>query len=135
VRVFLDANILFAAAYQPDGRIHILLIGARGANVHLMTSDLSLEEARRNLGLKASPAALGELDRLARFLEVQRTPSEGHCPFPLPPKDQPLFWAARSGGATHFLTGDLTHFGAWMNKPGKTAGIRIQTAREFFESI
>jgi len=33
--------------------------------------------------------------------------------------------------ATHLLTGDLRHFGAFMNAPERTGGIAIQTVAAF----
>ena len=60
LRVFLDANVLFAAAYSPDGLSALLIeLGAAG-RVTLLTSALAIIEAERNLEAKR-PAALPAL--------------------------------------------------------------------------
>ncbi|MEJ2327607.1 MAG: hypothetical protein P8Y27_17680 [Chromatiaceae bacterium] len=58
-----------------------------------------------------------------------------NCPLPLSAKDRPIFEAALAGGATHLLTGDLKNFGPFMNEPGQTKGIVIQTVAEFLRDI
>jgi predicted nucleic acid-binding protein len=56
LRVFLDANILFTAAYSPEGLSALLVeLGAAG-RVTLLTSPLAIVEAERNLEAKR-PAA------------------------------------------------------------------------------
>lgn len=47
-RLFLDANILFSAAYRPDAGLRRLW---EVPNVELVTSAYAGEEARRNLDL------------------------------------------------------------------------------------
>ena len=47
-RVFLDANILFSAAYRPTSRLLQLW---SLPDVELLTSPYAVEEARRNLDL------------------------------------------------------------------------------------
>ena len=60
LRVFLDANVLFTAAYIPDGLSAFLIeLGAAG-RVTLLTSPLAIIEAERNLEAKR-PAALPTL--------------------------------------------------------------------------
>jgi len=56
LRVFLDANVLFTAAYRPEGLSALLVeLGAAG-RVTLLTSPLAIVEAERNLEAKR-PAA------------------------------------------------------------------------------
>jgi len=47
----------------------------------------------------------------------------------------PLYWAAKAGKATHFLTGDLKDFGPYMDKPRLTDGVLIQTVRAFIDAL
>ena len=61
-RLFLDANVLFAACWQ-EGRAQALLELAPRAKVLLLTSPHALEEARRNLEAKR-PEALECLQRI-----------------------------------------------------------------------
>jgi uncharacterized protein len=108
--VFLDANILFSAAYRSDAGLKRLwkLPGAR-----LITSAYAAEEARRNLGY---PERREDLAGLLDSLEVVTTalPAEHllYSTVKLPEKDQPILLAAIGAGATHLLTGDFRHFGS-----------------------
>ncbi|MEE8586618.1 MAG: PIN domain-containing protein [Acidobacteriota bacterium] len=106
-RVFLDANVLFSAAYRPDSRLLRLW---EFDSVHLITSDYASSEARVNL-----PAA-SQLERLGQLLEsVEAVSSAGLLSEQesagLPEKDRPILEAAIAAEATHLLTGDKTHFG------------------------
>ena len=135
MRVFLDANLLFTAAHFPEGKTRRLIDRGSESGLVILTCTLAVEEARRNLAAKASPRAVVELEKILKKVDTLSTPATGHCPFPLASKDQPIFWAAQAGKTTHFLTGDLKDFGPFMNKPGKTGGILIQTVGEFIESL
>jgi predicted nucleic acid-binding protein len=82
-RLFLDANVLFAACWQ-EGRARALLKLAPRAEVLLLTSPHALEEARRNLEAKRPEA----LDCLRRIREqVQMVPE---APMALVRKAYPL---------------------------------------------
>jgi predicted nucleic acid-binding protein len=108
-RVFLDANVLFSAAYRTDAALRRLweLTG-----VGLVTSSYAVEEARRNLD---TPQRKTDLENLLEDMEViiDMIPDEP-LPLPepgLPDKDLPILMAAVNTGATHLLTGDFKHFG------------------------
>ncbi len=112
--VFLDANILFSAAYRSDAGLKRLwkLPGAR-----LITSAYAAEEARRNLGY---PEQREDLAGLLDSVEVVTTalPAEHllYSTVKLPEKDQPILLAAIGAGATHLLTGDFRHFGPFYGE-------------------
>jgi hypothetical protein len=112
--VFLDANILFSAAYRSDTGLKRLwkLPGAR-----LITSAYAAEEARRNLGY---PEQREDLAGLLDSVEVVTTalPAEHllYSTVKLPEKDQPILLAAIGAGATHLLTGDFRHFGPYYGE-------------------
>jgi predicted nucleic acid-binding protein len=117
-RLFLDANVLFAACWQ-EGRARALLKLAPRAEVLLLTSPHALEEARRNLEAKR-PEALDCLQRIreqARMVPeapmalVRKALAEG-----LPLKDAPILAAAWSAGAEALVTGDRRHFGPLMGR-------------------
>ena len=132
--VFLDANILFAAAHKPIGKsAKLIKLCADQEKIRIVTCDTGANEARRNLALKY-PQGLTELDSLLRDMTCVTIYSGLPCPIPLNPKDAILFASAIQLGATHFLTGDLGDFGPYMNDPGRSAGILIQTVREFINS-
>jgi predicted nucleic acid-binding protein len=116
-RLFLDANVLFAACWQ-EGRARALLKLAPKAEILLLTSPHALEEARRNLEAKR-PEALDCLQRVreqARMVPeapmalVRKALAEG-----LPLKDAPIL-AAWSAGAEALVTGDRRHFGPLMGR-------------------
>ncbi len=134
IRLFLDANVLFTGAHNPDGKAaFIITLGAEGA-WRLFTSAFAAEEARRNLTVKY-PEAVAQFKRQLGFVTV--APERTDSPFPdgLPAKDRPIFQAAYACKATHLLTGDIAHFGRFMMKPEKTLGITVMTPAQFLKSL
>lgn len=117
--LFLDANVLFSAAYRPGTRLRQFWAMPQ---VQLVTSAYALAEARRNL---AGPDQAASLDELARGLRIVH--ESGTWPLPrdvrLPEKDKPILAAAVVSGATHLITGDRMHFGPWYGQD--LCGIRI----------
>ena len=86
-----------------------------------MSSEVAIEEARRNLALKR-PAWLPAFDALLPQLEV--VPSMIFAlPVTLADKDVPLLCAAIRGGCDVFVTGDRRDFGALMNRT--IEGVRV----------
>lgn len=124
-RVFLDANVLFSAAYRESpGLLQLWRLG----EVVLLTSGYAAEEARRNLD---TPERRARLERLLGGVEV--VPEAPGTPLPssvrLPENDEPILRAAIAAEATDLLTGDLRDFGALL---GKTwGGVLIRTPGEF----
>lgn len=134
MRVFLDANVLFTAAHNPDGKAAFIIELAAAGNWKALTCELGVEEARRNLAAKFTPA-LPRLVRLIPLITIVPTIDTGTCPFPLAEKDRSIFLSARQSKSSHLLTGDLKHFGKFMNQPEKTAGIVIQTVADFLNDL
>jgi len=127
-RVFLDANVLFSAAYVPGSRLSELWAFP---GVKLVTSDLALEEARRNL-LAYRPEGVAALAELAARMEV--VPSVSARPrlprgVALPNKDLPILAAAIAVRCTYLLTGDKRHFGALYGR--RVGGVRVLTPGEY----
>jgi predicted nucleic acid-binding protein len=128
--LFLDANILFTAAHNPTGKAALVLeLGTLG-HWRMVTSTSAVEEASRNLTAKY-PAALSRLEILLRDITVLPSVAGRDCPIDLPAKDRPIFLTALRCGATHLLTGDMRHFGPFMNDASQIAGIRITTVAAF----
>lgn len=127
-RVFLDANILFSAAYRRDAGLRRLW---QLPDAELVTSAYALEEARRNLADRTQRA---RLTRLMRAVTI--APGAEHRSLPagigLPPKDRPILLAAIEAGATHLLTGDVTHFGRYHGK--QLEGVLILPPAEYLSS-
>ena len=107
-RAFLDANVLFSAAYTESTGLRQLW---EHPDVTLCTSGYAAAEARRNL---PGAAAQKRLEQLLQGVTVHPEPPPGACLPPdvhLPDKDTPIVLAAIHVGATHLLTGDVRHFG------------------------
>ena len=131
MKLFVDANVLFTAAYSPQGKAAFLFDSLASL---IVTSDYAAEEARRNI-LAKKPAASAGLEKILAQIEIIASAQGDACPIDLPSKDQPIFLSALKAKATHLLTGDLKDFGAHMNKPEVSAGIIIQTVAEFLTAL
>ena len=112
-RLFLDANVLFSAAYRDDAGVQRLWIAP---NSELVTSDYAIEEATRNL---ADPAQRKRLDGLLESVEI--VPAGVLDPdlrgdVQLRDKDWPILSGAVVAGATHLITGDVRDFGDYFGK-------------------
>jgi hypothetical protein len=96
-RVFLDANVLFSAAYRSDSGLAVLW---RRAGATLLTSAYAVDEARRNL---SEPDQRRRLDALVDACEIVATPAMTRLPdgLVLPADDQLIFLAAMATRATH----------------------------------
>lgn len=114
MRVFLDANIIFSAAWKDGSDATILFELAAAQLCDLTASRLALEEARRNIVLKR-PERKKALERLSELLLVGREPGPSHLAkargHGLPDKDIPILAAAIAQDANLLVTGDRRDFG------------------------
>ena len=133
MKLFLDANVLFTAAHNPNGKAALVIELRAMADWALATSAYAREEALRNLRRKA-PGAEDRLRAILQTIEVVEHHPDLDYPARLVEKDRPIFQAALDCGASHLLTGDLKHFGPLMNRPEQTSGVLVQTVAEFLES-
>ena len=134
MRIFLDANILFTASHNPEGKAAFVIELGNAGHFQMFTSDYACEEALRNLSTRY-PECLTRFERLTDMLKIVRARPTAAVPEGLAEKDTAIFQAAAACRATHLLTGDLRHFGPFMNRPERTFSIRIQTVAEFLESL
>ena len=134
MRIFLDANILFTAAHNPQGKAALVLELGYAGLWQLATSAYALEEARRNIALKF-PQCAGQLEALARGLRTVPDNLDLDCPKGLVDKDCPIYRAALASKADVLLTGDIRDFGFLMNDRTRAAGMLIQTVAEFLDSL
>jgi predicted nucleic acid-binding protein len=121
-RLFLDANVLFSAAYRKDAGVRRLW-GL--PETELVTSAYAVEEARRNLSTAEQRADLNELLGAVRVSNLLADPA-GHPEIEgsgLPEKDLPILRAAVAANATHLVTGDRRHFGALFGE--KAVGVLV----------
>ena len=130
MRIFLDANSLFTAAHNPNGKAAFVIELGRSGIWRLATSPYAVEEARRNIARKF-PACRDSLDVLLNDIALVADSPEIPCPAGLAAKDQPIFRAALACRADVLLTGDIRDFGFLMNAPEKSGGLLIQTVAEF----
>ena len=113
MRVFLDANVLFSAAYRRDAELRKLW---KLPKVNLVTSLYAVEEARRNLDMEEQ---IKDLEALLQDIEVTVAAPEDRplaLAQKLPDKDRPILLAAIAARATHLLTGDTKDFGSLYRK-------------------
>ena len=119
-KVFLDANVLYSAAYLAGSKLGDLW---NLSATEIVASFYGLEEARRNLA-SDRPEALVRFEALLRTTRVVPEAEDEVLPgsIELDPKDRPILLAAMSARADYLLTGDRTHF-------GKLYGSRVGSVR------
>ena len=128
-RLFLDANVLFSAAYREDAGVRRLW---DLPEAELVTSAYAVEEARRNLDTGERRSDLGGLLEAVRVSNLLADPTA----FPeieasgLPEKDLPILRAAVASGATYLVTGDRKHFGHLFGQ--EVAGVLVLRPAELF---
>lgn len=126
-RLFLDANVLFSAAYREDsGLLRLWEI----VDADLVTSAYAFEEARRNLDTESQR---GRLQKLVRTLDIV---PESAVDLPdgvaLSDKDVPILRAAIAAQASHLITGDRKDFGRYFGQ--KLRALRVMTPREYLDT-
>ncbi len=126
-RVFLDANVLFSAAYRSHSGL-ILLWQLK--QVKLVTSEYAVEEARINLDDEAQRA---RLRKLLESVAIIPTVSSGPLPsgVDLPEKDHPILLTALKAKASHLLTGDKQDFGRYFGR--RIGGVLILPPADYFK--
>jgi predicted nucleic acid-binding protein len=118
-KLFLDANVLIAAAWRLDARVRGLW---RLPDIALVVSTYVLDEVARNLQRQE------HLDRLEQLLKAISVISNwDHISLPddvvLREKDIPILQAAIAAEATHLITGDKQDFGPYFGKV--IAGVEV----------
>jgi uncharacterized protein len=118
-KVFLDANVLYSAAYLAGTRLGDLW---KLSGVQIVSSAYAVEEAKRNLA-SYRPEAVARLDKLLQTIKVVSEAADEELPIELDSKDRPVLLAAIAASAEYLLTGDPTHFGHLYDS--KVRGVRI----------
>jgi len=125
-RLFLDANILFSAAYRPDaGLVQLWKL----KDAILCSSHYALEEARINLTENIQRRRLAKLAR--RIYLFDAAPRELPSGLSLPEKDVPILLAAMEAKVTHLITGDVRHFGPYFGK--QIEGILVLSPADYLK--
>lgn len=128
-RVFLDANVLFSAAWSEDSGLARLW---KLPGLALVTSRHADAEAGRNLDTDVQRRRLQGLVSALAFVDA---PPDASLPpgVALVAKDVPILLAAIESGATHLLTGDRRHFGHLYGKSVK--GVKILAPAVYLKSL
>jgi len=114
MRLFIDANVLFSAAHNPDGNAQALFSLARKGMVKLHCSRFARDEAVRNIALKfphCREALQVLLDEIEQVPEPQPHLVRSAISAGLPKKDAPILAAAIAAEVDLLVTGDKRHFG------------------------
>jgi uncharacterized protein len=128
-KVFLDANVLYSAAYLAGSRLGDLWSLSA---TEIVTSFYAVEEARRNLA-SDRPEALVRLDALLGAMIIVPEAEDEVLPgsIELDPKDRPILLAAISAMADYLLTGDRAHFGKLYGS--RVGRVRILPPADYFK--
>ncbi len=127
-RLFLDANVLFSAAWRCGGLVRALF---ELDDVERVTSPAVVQEAH------AALARFSAADGLAVILlKVAVVDSASYGAIPagahrLAEKDLHVLAAALGCGATHLITGDVKHFGSLMGRADFP--IRVMVPRQYID--
>jgi uncharacterized protein len=116
-RLFLDANVLFSAAYREDAGVAVLWSLEHAT---LVSSTYAVEEARRNLPGREQKQRLESLVGKLEVVEAHTVPDSVRdsvlAEITLPRKDLPIIGGALAAGCSHLITGDVRHFGRYFGK-------------------
>ena len=129
-RLFLDANVLFSAAYRPEAGVARLWEVPGAA---LVTSAYAVEEARRNLPGEQQRIRLESLLKNVEIGEAMMLPPELRGEVDLPEKDWPVLGGAAAAGASHLITGDVRHFGQYFGE--RPLGVLVLPPAEYLKSL
>lgn len=136
-RIFLDSNVLFAAAASATGASRALVILAELGLLRLVVCPQVFDEVERNLQAKA-PAALPHFRRLRTALDWEivddPTPEQVKaCVDVIAAKDAPILAAAITAGSQRLVTLDAHHFN--RSEVRRRATFPIQTPGELLVDI
>ena len=126
ISVFIDASVLFAAAYSSHGHARDLIRLAIREELTLVVSELVLEETRRNLA-ESAPDHLVFLDLIVKsvpFEFVRPTKREVRAATKhVALKDAPIVAAARRARVNLLVTLDKKHL---LGKPAPATNARAE---------
>jgi predicted nucleic acid-binding protein len=136
MKLFLDANVIFTAAYSAQGLSRGLFRLAAAGKCVLCTSAFAHEEAGRNIQKKAADK-LTELTTLMQQVEILPEPHPQWViqaeRMPLAGKDAPVLAAALQGKVDIFVTGDRRDFGHLFGKV--LEGVKILSPADALEEV
>lgn len=128
--LFLDANILFSAAYREQSGLSKLW---KIKSATLVSSAYAIEEARRNLD---TPPQKERLDKLIVGLyEIYPFHVDIRLPenITIREKDKPILMSAIVAKADFLITGDVRDFGKFYGK--KINGVTVLPPSEYLNRL
>jgi predicted nucleic acid-binding protein len=128
-RIFLDANVLFSAAYHPQARLRQLW---ELSDTVLLTSAYAVEEARRNLDSPQQRVALEQLLHAVQVIAPGPGDPITSLAVEVPAKDRLILLAAIAARATPLITGDFRHFGRYYGQ--RIEGVLILPPAQYLRS-
>jgi predicted nucleic acid-binding protein len=136
MRIFLDANVLFAAAQSPTGRSALLISFAKEERCECISSPHAITEAQRNLEARY-PHALEKFHEVRSTVHTVQEATTNSVRWALqqglPENDAPILAAAVQAKADVLVTGDKTHFGHLFRKTKKS--VKILSLKETLELL
>jgi len=127
-RLFLDANVLFSAAYRErSGLLKLWEV----PEAQVITSRYAAAETRRNLSTREQQTRLDAILEKTELID-ESDPRTVNDEERLPEKDRPILRAAVLGKATHLITGDLAHFGRFFGK--HLQGVMVMPPADYLAS-
>jgi len=136
MKLFLDANVIFTAAYSAQGLSRGLFRLAAIGKCAFCTSAFAHEEAVRNIHNKA-PEKLADLTVLMKQVDILPEPHPQWvirvARLPLSGKDAPVLAAALQGKVDIFVTGDRRDFGHLFGQV--LEGVKVLTPADALEAV
>ena len=129
-RLFLDANVLFSAAYHAESR---LLKFWELPRVMFLSSTYAYEEASRNLARDTQLKRLKKLGSTLKLIPSEQDHNDLPAGIILPDKDKPILSAALAGKADYLITGDYKDFGRYFKK--RVGSLVVLPPSAFFDLI
>jgi predicted nucleic acid-binding protein len=130
-RVFLDSNVLFSAAYNPDSRLRELW---KLTGIVLITSEYAAKETRDNIPDTGDRRRDLEslLSGVQLIPEGAREAANGDRAWDLPDADDvPILIAAIRARCEYLLTGDR-HFAEFFGR--RVEGVTVMKPTEFLRA-
>ena len=135
IKVFLDANVLFAAAYSQKGGSFEIINLAKENKVKVYTSRLAIKEAEKNLRDKSTDEAIdrfynifNELD--INLIQIDSLNAKKKFGELTGEKDAPILAAALKSNSDFLITLDRKHL---LNIHKKLGDLKIVTPGTFIE--
>jgi len=137
MRIFLDANVLYAASCSKTGASFTMFKLKNKFKFELITSQLALIEAERNLTEKEGSETVDNFYKLIKEIKVVKSESDKAKKVfkeVIEEKDAPILYAALKSKCFYLLTLDKKHFFTEKLRKLKLP-IKIRTPGQFIKEL